>query len=319
MARMVATKTALSIRVDALSDADSKSDPDNGPSIGIESRTKLESRLRALEHRLGIVSVRSSAAENGGRKQGKFEMTGNGAGYNDAADAAGSLVPTQQAEDVTMGEVAPAPGGPEDDKEAEKRAKKAAKKAAKLLAGGGGFPPFSLPVLFPCPFFPPHRVSPPRHAPLPPSLKGSLTSSSSSFPSPSFCLFSSRRRRLPLEREEGQEVQEAIARRRCRWRVVREEGQEKVQEGQEGRVNTGPLDPLSRPRLLYLLAFPLLHLFASSFPPPPSPLFFSVLLRFYTLVTCFPFSFHFSSLRSRPYISLCMPAKPLSSLQRANA
>jgi hypothetical protein len=218
-----------------------------------------------------------------------------------------------------MGEVAPAPGGPEDDKEAEKRAKKAAKKAAKLLAGGGGFPPFSLPVLFPCPFFPPHRVSPPRHAPLPPSLKGSLTSSSSSFPSPSFCLFSSRRRRLPLEREEGQEVQEAIARRRCRWRVVREEGQEKVQEGQEGRVNTGPLDPLSRPRLLYLLAFPLLHLFASSFPPPPSPLFFSVLLRFYTLVTCFPFSFHFSSLRSRPYISLCMPAKPLSSLQRANA
>ncbi|KAJ3532249.1 hypothetical protein NM688_g7452 [Phlebia brevispora] len=48
MARMVATKAALSIRVDALTDPDGKSEP-AAPSIGLENRAKLESRLRALE------------------------------------------------------------------------------------------------------------------------------------------------------------------------------------------------------------------------------------------------------------------------------
>ena len=113
MARMVATKTALSIRVDALSDADTKSG-ETAPSIGIENRAKLESRLRALEHRLGIVSVRSSAAE--GSKQKKFEMTGNGAGYNDAADSV-QLIATQP------------------DAETEEKAAKKAKKNKKEAAG----------------------------------------------------------------------------------------------------------------------------------------------------------------------------------------
>ena len=49
MAHMVATKAALSIRVDALTDADGKSEL-TAPSIGIENRAKLESHLRALEH-----------------------------------------------------------------------------------------------------------------------------------------------------------------------------------------------------------------------------------------------------------------------------
>ncbi|KAH9918133.1 uncharacterized protein B0H18DRAFT_1032165, partial [Fomitopsis serialis] len=43
-----ATKAALSIRVDALSDVDTKSEP-QAPSIGIENRAKLEARLRSLE------------------------------------------------------------------------------------------------------------------------------------------------------------------------------------------------------------------------------------------------------------------------------
>lgn len=116
MARMVATKTALSIRVDALSDADSKSDAASA-AIGIENRTKLESRLRALEHRLGIVSVRSAAAAEGGPKQKKFEMTGNGAGYNDATDNVG-LIPTQ----------------PQVDEKEERKREKAAKKAKKAEA-----------------------------------------------------------------------------------------------------------------------------------------------------------------------------------------
>ena len=46
MARMVATKAALSIRVDALTEADEKSEP-TAPTIGIENRAKLEARLRA--------------------------------------------------------------------------------------------------------------------------------------------------------------------------------------------------------------------------------------------------------------------------------
>ncbi|GAA5970435.1 hypothetical protein JCM21900_003745 [Sporobolomyces salmonicolor] len=93
MARMVATKAALSIRLDALADADSKSSLDSA-TIGIENRAKLESRLRQLEAGLGHTSLRSLAKANGqGEKQKRFEMKGNGAGYNAGADAV-SLVPT---------------------------------------------------------------------------------------------------------------------------------------------------------------------------------------------------------------------------------
>ena len=47
MARIVATKAALSIRIDALFGSDSKSCVD-AASIGIENWSKLESRLPAL-------------------------------------------------------------------------------------------------------------------------------------------------------------------------------------------------------------------------------------------------------------------------------
>jgi len=92
MARMVATKAALSIRVDALTDADGKSE-DQAPSIGIENRAKLESRLRALEHQGDLAGVRRFA--DGGKKQQRFEMTGDTKTYNTAADAV-DLVPTQR-------------------------------------------------------------------------------------------------------------------------------------------------------------------------------------------------------------------------------
>jgi len=92
MARMVATKTALSVRIDALSDADTKSAGD-APIKGIESRAKLESRLRMLEQGMGIQSVRRAATGTGMNKQpGKFEMRTNGAKYNPAADV---LIPSQ--------------------------------------------------------------------------------------------------------------------------------------------------------------------------------------------------------------------------------
>ena len=82
MARMVATKAALSIRVDALADADSKSEP-QAPSIGIENRAKLEARLRALEGQGDAAVVRSAFS---GRSQQKFQMGGETKTYNDKAD-----------------------------------------------------------------------------------------------------------------------------------------------------------------------------------------------------------------------------------------
>lgn len=91
MARMVATKAALSIRLDALADADSKSSLDSA-TIGIENRAKLESRLRQLEAGIGHTSLRSLSKANG-EKQKRYEPTGNGASYNSGADAV-SLVPT---------------------------------------------------------------------------------------------------------------------------------------------------------------------------------------------------------------------------------
>ncbi|KIM42876.1 hypothetical protein M413DRAFT_444510 [Hebeloma cylindrosporum] len=92
MARMVATKAALSIRVDALTDSDGKSE-ETASTIGIDNRTKLESRLRALEHQLEGNGVRRFA--DGGKKQQRFEMTGETKTYNAKADQV-DLVSTQR-------------------------------------------------------------------------------------------------------------------------------------------------------------------------------------------------------------------------------
>lgn len=171
MARMVATKTALSIRVDALSDAESKSTP-AATAIGIDSRLKLESRLRALEHRAGLPITQARSER---REMPKFEMQNNGAAYNGQVDDVQMLAtqPVQEAlangessHDVAMqvvGEVKAeksadkkdkkkkrkseaakddAPNGIELDGEGDvegetkeqKKARKEAKKAAKALA-----------------------------------------------------------------------------------------------------------------------------------------------------------------------------------------
>ncbi|GJE84750.1 NOP5NT and Nop domain-containing protein [Phanerochaete sordida] len=91
MARMVATKAALSIRVDALTDADDKSEP-TAPTIGIENRAKLEARLRMLEQGGDANGVRSART---GIKQSKFQMQGETSTYNTAVDAV-DLMPTQR-------------------------------------------------------------------------------------------------------------------------------------------------------------------------------------------------------------------------------
>jgi hypothetical protein len=122
MARMVATKTALSIRVDALSDADTKSSS-GAFTIGIDNRVKLESRLRALEHRAGLPpsTVRSER-----RDMPKFEMSGTGATYNSATDnvnPTAELLATQpgkSAQDVALEIVKET----RDEKKADKKKKR---------------------------------------------------------------------------------------------------------------------------------------------------------------------------------------------------
>lgn len=149
MSRMLATKTSLSVRVDALSDADAKSSP-SAPSVGIEYRAMLESRLRALEHRSDLnpgFSTGSSGPK--GRQQPKFEMNGaKSKQYNTAADSV--MLPTQRVggddddEDISMSPVAKALESVmevkeerkkrKEEKRAEKEAKKEKKKAKEAAA-----------------------------------------------------------------------------------------------------------------------------------------------------------------------------------------
>ncbi|KAG8693061.1 Nucleolar protein 58, partial [Ceratobasidium sp. 394] len=125
MARMVATKAALSIRVDALADVDEKSES-TAATIGIENRAKLESRLRALEHQSDLGSLPFASSS---RKQSKFEMTGATKQYNTAADSVGAdqmdldPIPTERTPTDATGTAAL------DTKEERRRAKAEKKKA----------------------------------------------------------------------------------------------------------------------------------------------------------------------------------------------
>lgn len=119
MARMVATKAALSIRVDALTDSDGKSEP-TAPTIGMENRAKLESRLRALEHQGDLSGIRSFAESSSSKKQKKFEMNADTKTYNTAADVV-DLVATQRDENLAPAERAV--NAVLDVKEEKKRAK----------------------------------------------------------------------------------------------------------------------------------------------------------------------------------------------------
>lgn len=130
MARMVATKAALSIRVDALTDTDGKSEP-SAPTIGMENRAKLESRLRALEHQGDLTGIRTFSDPSSSKKQKKFEMNGDTKTYNTAADAVdlmatqrdGDLAPTERAVKAVL-----------DVKEEKKRAKEERRRLKKEKA-----------------------------------------------------------------------------------------------------------------------------------------------------------------------------------------
>jgi nucleolar protein 58 len=126
---MVATKAALSIRVDALTDAEGKSD-ESSATIGIQNRTKLESRLRALEHQSDTGNV-NRFSQNGNKKQARFSMGGETKTYNTKADAV-DFVSTQR--DNPMEAAVKAVLDVKEEKKRakeEKKAKKAQKEAQK--------------------------------------------------------------------------------------------------------------------------------------------------------------------------------------------
>ncbi|KAF9050771.1 Nop domain-containing protein [Hymenopellis radicata] len=127
MARMVATKAALSIRVDALSDADGKSDAE-AQSIGLAHRAKLESRLRSFEYAGDASGVKRFAGN--GKQQQRFEMSADTKTYNTKAD----FVSTQRESPMDIAVKAVA-----DVKEEKRKAKeeKKAKKKAKATDSDG--------------------------------------------------------------------------------------------------------------------------------------------------------------------------------------
>jgi len=122
MARMTSTKAALSIRHDALSDADSKALETSGQ-LGLDSRVRLEARLAQLEQAIGIQSNRRATTNVNGMK--KFEMKGTGAGYNTAAD---SLIPTASAVNGSKPLIEVVGGDKETEKEKKKKEKKEKKR-----------------------------------------------------------------------------------------------------------------------------------------------------------------------------------------------
>ena len=93
MARMVATKTVMSIRIVELSDADSKSSVD-AASIGFANRAKLESRLSCsrIPQRSHDNDIIQSEKKKG---QSWFEMKTEVKQYNTAVDVV-RFLPTQR-------------------------------------------------------------------------------------------------------------------------------------------------------------------------------------------------------------------------------
>merc|ERR1711957_167669 len=96
ISRVLAAKTSLSARMDALGETE-------GVSIGLENRAKIEARLASLE---GNVVKRISGTGKGLATASKVEMASSAKEYNDSAD-------------VTMGK-----DGAADTKEKKKKKKK---------------------------------------------------------------------------------------------------------------------------------------------------------------------------------------------------
>ena len=123
---MVATKTALSVRVDALTEVDEKSTP-SAPTIGLENRAKLEARLRTLEAQGDATGVRRFAT--GPNQQKRVKLDSAAPTYNPAADAVGLVSTQREPKEEAVKAVLDVKEEKRRAKE-ERRAKRRAEKAA---------------------------------------------------------------------------------------------------------------------------------------------------------------------------------------------
>jgi len=120
IARVLAAKCSLAVRVDALGEGDDAS-------LGIDARSKVEARLRQLEGG----SVRASAPNGAPKKLIEVVQSGNGAaGYSAASDMVLDKKEKKKKK-RDREELSP-------DEAAAKKARKAEKKARKLAEAAAG-------------------------------------------------------------------------------------------------------------------------------------------------------------------------------------
>lgn len=113
ISRVLAAKTALSIRMDALGDTD-------GVTIGLENRAKVENRLRQLEG--GVVHSLSNGNGATPKKEEKYVKPTTTTTYNAAADVVSMDTASSDSED-------------EDAKKKKKKDKKKKRKAEEAAEG----------------------------------------------------------------------------------------------------------------------------------------------------------------------------------------
>ncbi|KAG9982705.1 Nop domain-containing protein, partial [Aureobasidium melanogenum] len=139
IARMLATKAALGLRVDALSDWGTSGEGDKPEpteeekmAVGVQGRLLVERRLRGLEGK-PIRSTATGVAPNGQAQPAKWEVK-EARKYNADADGISANAPAAN-EDAEMEDVTEAGAEASSDEEEmtkeQKKAAKAAKKAAK--------------------------------------------------------------------------------------------------------------------------------------------------------------------------------------------
>ena len=128
IARVLAAKCSLAVRVDALGEGDDAS-------LGIDARSKVEARLRQLEGG----SVRASAPNGAPKKLIEVVQSGNGAaGYSAASDMVLSDKKKKKDKKKRDRDESPDEAAAKKARKAEKKARKAAEAAA---AGGDGEKP----------------------------------------------------------------------------------------------------------------------------------------------------------------------------------
>ena len=128
IARVLAAKCSLAVRVDALGEGDDAS-------LGIDARSKVEARLRQLEGG----SVRASAPNGAPKKLIEVVQSGNGAaGYSAASDMVLSDKKKKKDKKKRDRDESPDEAAAKKARKAEKKARKAAEAAA---AGGEGEKP----------------------------------------------------------------------------------------------------------------------------------------------------------------------------------